>query len=195
MERRVIYLARHGKTERADEERRYVGQIDPPLSEEGRAQARSLRRRLASAEVRGAYCSDLSRAQDTALIVSGQGVIARPDLREIAMGQWEGCTFRDIAERFPEEFAARGADLANHRVPGGESFGDCSQRAVMALRDILASSSGNVLVVAHAGVNRMLICHFLGMPIANAFRIRQDYGCLNVIQTDGAGFEAQLING
>jgi probable phosphoglycerate mutase len=66
---------------------------------------------------------------------------------------------------------------------------------VAALKEILASTSGNLVITGHAGVNRLLLCHMLGMPLTNIFRIAQDYGCLNVIQCGSTGYQVKLMNG
>ena len=198
MENRVIYLIRHGKIQQEDDQRRYIGQIDLPLTEEGIKQAQTLQKRFERSEIASIYCSDLSRSVQTAKIIAGSRkvpVVIRKDLREVSMGEWEGCAFGDIARRFPEEFKARGSDIVSYRVPGGESFTDCHQRVIAALEDILASSSGNLVIVGHAGGIRLLLCHMLGMPITNLFRIAQDYGCLNVIQCGSTGYQVKLMNG
>jgi probable phosphoglycerate mutase len=197
MDNRTIYLVRHGKIQLEDEQRRFIGQLDLPLNDEGVRQAQHLQKILNRADIGVAFCSDLRRARQTAEIsMAGKNIsiIARQGLREINMGEWEGCTFTDIARRFPHEFKARGADIAYYRVPGGESFADCSRRVIADFHAILSSSSGDILISSHAGVNRLLLCHILGMPLANLFRIRQDYGCLNVLQSGHAGFQAKLIN-
>lgn len=197
MDTRTIYLLRHGKIATEDDQRRYIGQLDLPLSEEGVRQARLLQKRLDGFAFGAVYCSDLSRSRRTAEIVAagkGVAVTQRRDLREISLGEWEGCTFADIARRFPDEFRARGADIGYYRPPGGENFADCSRRAVAAFHDIMAASSGDVLIVGHAGVNRLLLGHILGMPLANLFRIAQDYGCVNIIQSGGAGYVVKLTN-
>jgi probable phosphoglycerate mutase len=198
MENRVIYLIRHGKIQQEDDQRRYIGQIDLPLTEEGINQARTLQRRFERSEIGAIYCSDLMRSIKTAKIIAGARcvpVVIRKDLREVSMGDWEGCTFGDIGRRFPEEFKARGEDIAYYRVPGGESFADCSVRMVAALEEIMATSPGNLVIIGHAGGIRLLLCHMLGMPISNLFRIAQDYGCLNVIQCGSTGYQVKLING
>jgi alpha-ribazole phosphatase len=197
METRKIYLLRHGKIRLEDDQRRYIGQLDLPLSDEGERQARWLQKVLEPLAVGAIYCSDLVRSLRTAEIVAGHrgaAVKALPALREISLGEWEGCAFADIVRRFPEEFKARGADIAYYRVPGGESFADCSQRAVAAFHEIMAASTGDIAIVGHAGVNRLLLCHLLGIPIANIFRIGQDYGCINIIQYGGSGYQVKLVN-
>lgn len=197
MDKRTIYLTRHGKIRLEDDQRRYLGQLDPPLSEEGVRQARAMAGLLAKAAITAVYGSDLARSWQTATIIAGEkGVGAQTlrDLREISLGEWEGCTFADIARRFPDKFRARGADIAYYRVPGGESFADCSKRVVAAFHALLAVSSGDILIVGHAGVNRVLLCHILGMPLANLFRLSQDYGCLNIIQLSDTGCNLKLAN-
>lgn len=193
----MIYLCRHGKIQLADDRRRYVGQMDLPLSEEGLEQARCLQRRLAGAEISAVYCSDLSRSRQTAAIIAAgrnAAVLPREDLREISLGEWEGQTFDSIGRRYPGEFEARGEDIGCYRVPGGESFADCSWRVTAALHEILQSSAGHIAIAGHAGVNRLILCHILGMPLANLFRVDQDYGCLNIIRSSGSGYQVQLVN-
>jgi probable phosphoglycerate mutase len=200
MERsRTLYLVRHGQIEPADDERRYIGHIDLPLAEDGRRQARRLQRDFAGAPLGGVFASDLVRARETAEIVaagSGLPVQTRADLREVALGTWEGWTMRDIAARFPDQHRARGQDLAHFRTPGGESLAECNARVVRAVHEILSASRGALLVVGHAGVNRLLLCHMLGMPIENLFRIGQDHACVNVIECGrGGSFQVRLLNG
>lgn len=194
---RKVYLVRHGKIRLEDGQRCYIGQIDLPLSDEGERQAQRLQKMLDSAAIGAVYCSDLVRSQRTAEIIAGRNgaaVTALRFLREISLGQWEGFSFADIARRFPDEFKARGADIGYYRIPGGESFADCSLRVVAAFQEILGASSGDIAIVGHAGVNRVLLCHILGMPIANVFRIGQDYGCMNIIQCGVSGYQLKLIN-
>lgn len=197
MENRTIYVIRHGKVKIEDNQRRYIGQLDLPLSEEGIQQAQRLRKILEPVNVSTVFSSDLSRCRHTAEIIAGGKTvknIVRKELREINMGEWEGCTFADIVRRFPDEFKARGADIGYYRVPGGESFADCYKRVITAFHESITSSSGNILFVGHAGVNRLLLSYILGMPLANIFKIRQDYGCLNVIAYTGSSYQVQLVN-
>ncbi len=192
-----VYLLRHGKIRREDDQRRYIGQLDLPLSGEGERQAETLRDLLGQAGLTAVYCSDLARSRRTAEIIAGRKgvpVTALGALREISLGDWEGIPFADIARHFPDEFKARGADIGYYRIPGGESFADCSLRVIAAFREILAASAGDIAIVGHAGVNRVLLCHILGMPVANVFRIAQDYGCMNIIQCGGSGYQLKLVN-
>jgi alpha-ribazole phosphatase len=198
MDQRIVHLVRHGEIERDDELPRYIGQLDVPLSDEGRRQARELARCLSGAALGGIYCSDLSRSLETAEQVglgTSAPVLARADLREVSLGEWEGRSFREISAGFPEQFRARGRDLGGFRPPGGESFLDLSQRVVRAFHEILSSTSGDLLVVGHAGVNRLLLCHLLGMLPANLFRLGQEYACANVVRCQGTSYQVKVVNG
>ncbi|HWR56758.1 MAG TPA: histidine phosphatase family protein, partial [Negativicutes bacterium] len=71
MDNRTIYLVRHGRIQLEDEQRRFIGQLDLPLNEEGRRQAQFLQKILARADIGAVYCSDLVRSRQTAEIILG----------------------------------------------------------------------------------------------------------------------------
>ena len=193
----TIYLLRHGALAAGSRDR-FIGQLDLPLAPDGIAEAESLGEALRERRIDAIYCSDLTRSQQTASIVAGQTAIAievRSALREISLGDWEGLSRREVAARFPEDYAARGDDLENYRVPGGESFADCRQRVLTAWQEIVRGDGQSIVIVGHAGVNRLLLCHLLARPIASLFDIAQDYGCVNVIEPGASGFCVSLING
>ncbi len=60
--------------------------------------------------------------------------------------------------------------------------------------EILQNAAGNTLIVGHAGVNRLILCKVLGVPIANLHSIGQDYGCLNVLDFSGKRPRVKLMN-
>ena len=194
---RLIYLLRHGRIQNSGEQRRYIGQLDVPLDPEGIRQAERLRERLAPVEFQKIFCSDLERSRETARILAGANageVVVCPELREIHLGEWEGMSFAEVVRRFPEKFEARGRDIAYYRIAGGESFADCAQRMLPAYQKIVAEKADPVAIVGHAGVNRLILCHLLGMPIANLFRIVQDFASVNVIQYNGINPQIRLVN-
>ena len=192
----MIYLLRHGEPVRQSE-RQLVGQIDIPLSDVGIIQAQGWCKELRATQFEHIYSSDLERARRTAELV-GQGrnqpVESLPQLREINLGEWDGLTFRDVEARFPGEWSKRGANLDRYRPPKGESFADLQARVVPAFLEIVEHAQSDVLVVAHAGVNRVIICHILDAPLTNVFRIGQDYACLNKIQPTGDRLQLVAMN-
>jgi probable phosphoglycerate mutase len=194
---REIYLIRHGNIAMENSERRYIGQIDIPLSDEGLWQAQFLQAELAKKDISSIFCSDLIRSVNTARIISeswDKEVVIRSDLREISMGDWEGRSFREIAENYPEEYAKRGSNIGSYRAPGAESFEECRSRVIAAFSDITNSTEGNVLVVGHAGINRLLLCYVLGMPLENLFRLSQGYGCINILVYNNGQYRLKLLN-
>ena len=194
---KLIYLVRHGKTRNESEKRFYVGQTDVPLDAIGVRQAELMRDRMARAGVKAVYCSDLERTRDTAIILAKHfecEVFVHPDLREINLGEWEGLAVAEVIRRYPDQFAERGRDIAYYRTPGGESFVECSQRVLKTFQKIVAEMEDPVVIVGHAGVNRLILCHLLGIPVANLFRIAQDYACVNVIQYNGSMPQVKLLN-
>ena len=145
------------------------------------------------------YCSDLSRAVKSAEIIAepyGLMPVKIPALRERSFGVWEGMTFSEIKEKFPGEFEAWADNPVAHSPVGGESTLEVKDRVVKALKDILNRHTGeNVAVVAHGGVNRILICDILGASLENIFRIEQDYGAVNVIEFWDRYPVVKLLNG
>lgn len=196
-----LFLVRHGETEGSGE-KRYKGTIDVPLSEGGIRQmerASGFIRALLKGPLRGVYSSDLIRAVRSAVVIAaphGTGPVALEGLRERNFGQWEGLTFDEIRARHPREFAAWAKDPLRFSPVGGESTVEVRDRVVRAMDGILsAHTGGDVVVVAHGGVNRVLLCHFLGMPLENLFRVEQDFACVNIISFHDGYPAVRLVNG
>ena len=192
----MIYLLRHGAVE-GHEERRFIGQFDLPLGENGLRQARWWRKELADILFDRIFCSDLTRSRDTARIIAGtrkRPIEVMPQLREIHLGEWEGLSVAEVRRRFPEEYERRGQDLSDYRPPGGESFNDLRKRILPVFERIVSEMEGHILIVGHAGVNRTILCHLLGMPLRNLFRLGQDYGSLNIIECNEGSLRLKTIN-
>jgi probable phosphoglycerate mutase len=116
-------LLRHGQTA-LSVEKRFSGTGDPPLTEVGRAQAAAAAARLATSGATAVVSSPLRRARETAELVAealGVELAVEPGLRETDFGDWEGCTFAEVRERWPRELDAWLADPAV-APPFGESF-------------------------------------------------------------------------
>ena len=179
----MIYLLRHGAIElpQADV---MVGQIDLPLSAEGIKQAAWWKKSFAEDTFDRIYCSDLTRSLHTARIISqrrNENIEVLAGLREIDLGAWEGLSRRFIHERFPAEWKERQKDVIGHRPPGGESFVDLKERVIGIFEEIAMVATDTVLIVAHAGVNRIILASILGMPLQNIFRLKVDCGSVSII--------------
>ncbi len=187
-----VLLMRHGEIPQY-KPRRFIGQQDLPLTETGRAQAIAAGKALRGMDIGRIVCSDLSRTRETARLAAEHcgldGIPIEPEarLREINLGQWEGLTIKEVEAAFPGEYAARGENLALARPGGGESFLDLQQRTAPFFDALFTETQGTTLMVAHAGVNRTILCHVLGLDLNNLFRIGQDYCCVNSIVRTGMG--------
>jgi alpha-ribazole phosphatase len=192
----MIYLMRHGEIS-VPGEKLLVGQIDLPLSEQGLRQAHIRSDELLSVEFERIFSSDLLRTRQTAEIIARgrkQPVQTVAELREIDLGEWDGISRDELETRFPDEWGKRGADLEGYKPPHGESFSDLQARAMPAFLHIVKQTRSNTLIVAHAGVNRVILCHVLGMPLANLFRLGQSFACLNLMHWNGNSLQLQGMN-
>jgi broad specificity phosphatase PhoE len=192
-----LCLVRHGALV-TSREWRYVGHRDVPLSDEGRSQIRVLAGRLANLPIDAVYCSDLARTVESArLLIGARGLVpvACPEFREINIGRWEGMTLAEILERFQDEFSERTRSIGSFRVAGGESFDDVRERALPRLQRLLRDyAGGTVLLVAHGGLNRVILCDALGLDLSCVARLEQAYACLNIIDYFDDYPVVQLMN-
>lgn len=191
-----VFLFRHGHAESGNA-KRFIGQTDLALSQRGSRQAEFWQQWLAEIPLSTIAASDLSRAHDTATIIAAGRQLdlqLHAALREIHLGSWEGKTFEEIRSKQPKDFAARGADPAGFRPPEGESFSDLQCRVLPVFRRITAAVQDNLVIVGHAGVNRVILCHLLGMPLSHLFRLGQAYGALNILRTRTAAWRIEALN-
>jgi len=105
-------------------------------------------------------------------------------------------TFAEIKEKNPGEFEAWANNPLKHSPVGGESTLEVKYRAIPAIEEILGAHEGdNIAVVAHGGVNRIILCHFLGAPLENIFRIEQDFAAVSIVELWDRYPVIKLING
>jgi broad specificity phosphatase PhoE len=176
-------LVRHGETD-WNVERRFQGHADPPLNDAGREQARALAAELADAKLDAIYTSDLARARETAdIVAAGTGVPihALAELREIDVGEWQGLTWPEIEERFPEGVARWHED--GHGWSGGETYQELEQRVVRALRSIADQHPGSrLLVIGHGGTVRVVRAFVERRSVAESRRASRPIGNCEVFR-------------
>jgi len=188
---------RHGDTELNSRER-FWGQTDVELSEAGLRQAERLRDRLAAERIDSVYSSDLKRALATAETIAsrhGQQVIACPELREVNFGELEGLAFDEIGQRYPE-FAklwiTRDPEL---KYPGGDSIKEFTARVITFLSRLDKHAvEETILIVAHSGVLRTLICQLAGIDLKKRWQFRTDLASLSIVETYPQGAIINLLN-
>jgi broad specificity phosphatase PhoE len=160
-------LLRHGRT--ADNASgRIQGQLDTPLDEIGRVQARAVAQVLVEAEPAVLLTSDLVRARDTAQALADLArmtPVADPRLRELYLGSWQGLTSQEARQRFPDEHDAWRAGVDVPRG-GGETYRQAGERALACVREHLPSvpPGGTLVAVTHGGTARAALGTLLELP-------------------------------
>jgi probable phosphoglycerate mutase len=180
----ITLLLRHGQTPLSAEQR-FAGLTDSELTETGAAQAKAAAARLAArGGVDVIITSPLRRARQTAdAVAAATGALLAADegFRETDFGAWEGLTFAEARERWPDELTAWLADPAA-APPGGESFAEVERRVTAALGRVLADHSREtVLVVSHVTPIKTLLASALLAPPKAMFRMHLDLACLSEI--------------
>jgi len=179
-----ILLIRHGEVV-WNKQACYTGWTDLPLTEVGIEQARRVAERLSDEPLEAVYCSDLQRAAVTAQVIAAPhklSPIVDADLRELNYGEWEGVAEADLPTLCPDLYAAWTASPAEIAAPQGESFSQLRDRVRGVVARIMAERpDGTVAMVGHKSVNRVLLCHLLGVDINLYKRIGQDNGAVSSI--------------
>jgi probable phosphoglycerate mutase len=174
-------LLRHGQTP-LSAEGRFAGRGDVPLTDTGKRQAVAAAARLgARGGIDVIVSSPLRRARRTAEAVAettGAPVLVDDDLVEADFGKWEGLSFAEAGEQYPDEMAAWLAS-ADAAPPGGESFATAAHRVLGALDRLLAAHpERTLLLVSHVTPIKTLLCRALLAPPAALFRIHLDVASL-----------------
>jgi alpha-ribazole phosphatase len=190
-----LLLIRHGDL--GDRCRgRYIGRTDAPLSAEGRRQAAALDRPLARLSGAQFLASPLRRTRETADIALGaNGTFESDDnLREIDFGRWEGMSFAEIAAADSAAVERWAALDENFTFPGGEAIRAFRERIGTAAERITANPAGTVVLFAHGGVIRFLICRFLGLPDRHHLLFDIQPASISEIRIDGGSGVLTRLN-
>ena len=190
-----LYLVRHAAPELGGKEHVCLGgRSDVPLSEEGKRQAGYAAGCFSGEKEYKVYASPMIRAQQTAQLLSAGRweVNVLQGMEEIDCGEWDGLSFDEIRRLYPELYARRGGDLSL-TPPGGESLESVAKRGLAALESIMDEEAENVIVVAHKGINRVLLCALMGRPITDYRSLSQDYVCINCLIVENGRLRVDKI--
>lgn len=196
-----IYLTRHGETD-WNVQGRMQGHTNIELNEQGIQQAHQLRSALAHIKFSLAYTSDLKRAQDTARIVLDRGVplIFRKQLRERAMGSWEGRPKSEIphgGEAIPPYQCVSKSEFTQLKLEKNiESYADVYQRFINFLKsDIIGGprSGKTILVSSHGGLMRSVLYNLeynkgFRWEVSNCASLKlevEDSGKISIVEKNG----------
>jgi alpha-ribazole phosphatase len=167
---------------------RFQGHADVPLNNRGRQQAQRLQQGLAEETFDAIVASDLCRAWETAQILAlphGLKVQAESRLRELHFGDWEGLTYAEVRERDLDALLDWEKDPLRTCPPGGERLTSMAQRVQDFLRELTAAKSSAILLVAHRGSLRVLLCMLLGRAVERHWEFRLDLASLSELEIVG----------
>ena len=191
-----LLLIRHGQTKlyRAD---RFWGKTDIELSDVGIKQAEQLRDRLSRIKIDAVYASTLLRANATAEIIASRHKVKVTPIKELCecnFGYAEGLTFREISQKYPELAGelSRGKAVS---FPGGESLEQLNQRVRGFLEKLeMDTPESKIVIVAHGGPLRLIICNLLGLGIGHWLQLQIDHASLSIVETYPKGNILNLLN-
>lgn len=173
---RTIYLVRHGMVAFQDHIRRCIGWTDIPLSDAGRKQAGKLAQYFTYHPVETVYCSPLDRAAETArILAAGRFPVETVErLKELYMGEWENVPLADLKKTLEAE-----PQSGEGRVHGLHRMRETAAQ-------LLRCTTGDIAIVAHAGINCCFLSYILGTPLETSRALRQPYGGISIIEVDEA---------
>jgi broad specificity phosphatase PhoE len=192
-----IFLLRHGETAYNADNNRYCGRTDIPLTGKGIRQAEEVKRQLEGIEFAGVYSSPLQRAFTTACMASGKEAVKDERLIEADFGGWEGKTREEFIAENETLWLNWMNDPATYRAGG---TGETGAEIVARVDDFFNSlqrkySVGNIMVVAHNGINRLYMAHKLGMPLRNYRQLVQQNSSITSFTLDKNGtLTLELLN-
>jgi alpha-ribazole phosphatase len=164
----------------------FQGHTDIPLNDRGRRQALRLQQHLLQEPFQAVLASDLLRAKETAdILARPHGICVQRDarLRELHFGEWEGLTYAEIQERHPNALTSWQETPLLASPPNGECLPDLARR----LQDFLGDLSdyprdGTILLVAHRGALRALLCLLVGLPVERHWDFRLEVASLSEVE-------------
>lgn len=181
-----IILVRHGQTA-WNREDLIRGQVDVHLDETGLAQAAATATRIAAEwKPVALYSSPLRRALQTAHLIAdrlGLEVRTVAGFNDMNFGQWQGLSYTEVRQRWPEMSQAWLRTPHTVTFPNGESLAQVRQRGMSALHQVIKQHPDHdVVIVGHTVLNRVLLCAALGLDDSHHWRIGQDTCAVNMIE-------------
>jgi probable phosphoglycerate mutase len=183
----TFVLLRHGETPLTPQKRfSGSGGSDPSLSDVGREQAERVAAALAArGTIQAIVASPLARTRETAGVVAarlGLDVAVEDGLRETDFGAWEGMTFAEVRERYPDDLNTWLGSPKAEPTGGGESFAATARRVAAARDKLIASYAGRtILLVTHVTPIKTFVRLAIGAPPESLFRMELSAASLSAV--------------
>ena len=170
----TLYFIRHGESV-SNLNTQFAGSLDMPLTEKGERQADATASFLQQVPFTAVYASDLRRAYDTGLAVAnthGLPISATEQLREIFAGDWEGKTYAQLEEEFPDSYGVWRHRIGLAQCPHGESVEQLQKRIYTYILSIVQRHPNETICIAtHATPIRVMECIWTNTPLAEMHTI------------------------
>ena len=192
-----VYLVRHGQTE-WNKKLTFRGRADIPLNEAGHREARAISDALKDKNIDAIYTSPLRRSIETAQPIAKffhLEIVPVEGLIDISYGNWEGLTFSEVKKRYSDQYNKweKKPDLI--RFPNGETLNEVKDRSFRAFKNIVKENPGkSILIVPHRVINKVLLCALLGLSNSHFWEIKQDTGCINLIEYSNDRLILSMMN-
>lgn len=180
-----LILVRHALTI-DNQKSRLSGHIDSSISEEGKEQIDKLTNYLKDFDIDKIYTTTSSRTKSTVKKLSelkSIEIIERESLKEISFGNFEGLTFDEIKNKYPEEFQDMIQKGYEYKYPNGESLIDSYNRVCIELDNIISNNDNRtILICSHGGTIRNIITYLISNSYKYHWNFKIDNGSVTILE-------------
>jgi len=193
----TLLLIRHGENDFLKQGRLPGHLPDIHLNARGREQAAALAETLQAQPIRAIYSSPLERAVETAEPLAqalGQPIQLRPGLLDTDVGEWQGLHLRKLRKLLMWKQVQE--QPSTFRFPGGESFLEIQERLVSEIESIRRAHKHRdmLAVFFHADPIKLVLAHFLGLPLDNFQKLRVAAGSVSILMVGKSGGQLAALN-
>lgn len=178
-----IYLVRHGQTNE-NSEKLYYGNMDMSLNDVGRNQILKSANYLKNVKFDKIYISERKRTEETALLILGEQkeLIIEKRINELNFGAFEGKSYEQLLDEFPEECEVWSSDWKNFAPPNGESYINMYNRVRDFIKDLEKEEESNILIATHGGVMRTFFAYIMDEAIDNFWKFSSHNGSIALLK-------------
>jgi probable phosphoglycerate mutase len=190
-----FYLVRHADKATGDFFNPVLRHNDQPISPFGKKQASKIKKYFQKHSIKSIYVSEYIRTQQTARpLATKLKIVPILDYRlnEIDIGIIDRLSDDEMREKYPEVWNAFQDRNSDFRWPEGETGLEAQERIVSFINE-QTNQEGNILIVTHDGIIRILVCYILGLPVYRRFSFQIDTASITEIELDKTKDKWRLI--
>ena len=190
-----FYLVRHADKAEGDYFNPRLRHDDQPISTFGRVHASKIQKYFHKLSIKAIYISEYIRTEQTARPLAKKlEIVPIVDYRlnEIDIGIIDKLSDDEIRDKYPEVWNASHDWNRDFRWPEGETGLEAQERIVSFINEQL-NQQGSILVVAHDGIIRLLICYILGLPVYSRVNFLVDTASVTELEWDKTKSRWKLI--